>query len=113
MNKKPDTMVDFAEKFVEHQEKEFAKALIDPSVADVLLKSPETAPLSKISAMLEGVLFVQANIADRLFEIEKLLAKEESKWVWKTSQISQQVFVVAQSFWVRSALCLGLSPCTR
>lgn len=76
MNKKPDTMVDFAEKFIEQQDKDFDKALNDPSVAELLLNSPETTALFNVSAVLKGILLVQASIADRLLDIEKLLTKE-------------------------------------
>ena len=76
MSKKPDTTVDLAKKFIKQQEKEFDKALKDPSTTDLLLNSPETAALFNVSAMLKGVLLVQANIADRLLEIEKILMKE-------------------------------------
>ncbi len=76
MGKKPNTTVNFVEEFVKQQGEAFSKAIIDPSVNEVLLKSPETAPLYQISTMLEGIMLVQASIADRLLDIEKLLMKE-------------------------------------
>lgn len=76
MNKKSGIMVDFAKEFIEQQEKALTKAFKDPSMAELLAKSPETAELCVVSAMLKGLLLVQANIADRLFDIEKLLMKE-------------------------------------